>query len=269
MDPTTPAADATRPGALDGWQVLVPGAAEWGRRIAGLLADRGARTVLVPVVEVAPPDDLTCLDSALAALARGDYDWLVVTSPATVLSLSARVATLANRGRQTPSTALGTFVGETAVATLGPGCARVLERSGVTAALVPTGERSSAGLLAAFPEPPVAPPAAGTLGRAGRVLVARSDLASSTVSDGLTARGWQVDDVVAYRTITPDQPGARIRAQARAGEFDAVLLGAPSTVDALVELVGAPAAGTVLGCVGPRTARTATEQGLTVDVVPP
>lgn len=266
MNHPRPPVHAARSGALAGWRVLVPGADQWGHRVAGLLADHGARTELVPVVEVAPPADLTCLDSALTALARGDHDWLVVTSPATVLTLAARVATLANRGRQTPAAALGTFVGDTPVATIGHGCARALERCGVTAALVPTGEPTSAGLLAVFPDPPASPSA---LGRDGRVLLAHSDLTSTALFDGLRAQGWQVDDVVAYRALTPDRPGAELRARARAGEFDAVLLAAPSTVDALVELVGVPAPGTLLCCVGPRTARVAQEQGLRVDLVPP
>lgn len=260
------AAQTTRAGgALVGRRVLLPGAAAWGVRVAELLAAHGAATVLVPTIEVVPPGDLTCLDSALVSLARGDDDWLVVTSPATVLSLSSRVATLANRGRQTPSAALGTFIGETKVATLGAGCARALERSGVRATLVPDGDRVSAGLLAVFPDPP----ASDGLGRPGRVLVARSDLASTTIADGLRARGWVVDDVVAYHTRTPGVEAVTVRTEARAGAFDAVLLGAPATVDSLVELVGAPAPGTLVGCVGPRTARAAAEQGLTVDVVPP
>lgn len=251
--------------ALLGWRVLVPRGGEWGDRVAGLLAEHGAESVVVPLIEFAPPEDLTTYDSAINGLARGDYDWLVVTSATTVQSLSARVATLVNRGRETPATALATLVGDTRVAAVGPGTARSLERLHVTPALLPSGERSARGLLADFP----AADAEVTLpGRAGRVLLPQSNLAEPTLGDGLRERGWDVEVVVAYRTLSGPVPGEGLRDEVRTGGFDAVLLSSASTVTNLVELVGTPPPTTVVACIGPRTEQAARDHGLPVHVVP-
>lgn len=252
--------------ALAGWRVLVPRGGEWGERVAGLLADHGAESVVVPLIEFAPPEDLQTYDSALNGLARGDYDWLVVTSATTVQSLSARVATLVNRGRETPATALATFVGDTRVAAVGPGTARSLERYHVPPALLPSGERSARGLLADFP----GADAGATLpGRPGRVLLPQSNLAEPTLADGLRDLGWEVEVVIAYRTLSGPVPGEGLRTEVRTGGFDAVLLSSASTVANLVELVGTPPPTTVVCCIGPRTEQAARDHGLPVHVVPP
>ncbi|WP_182112496.1 MULTISPECIES: uroporphyrinogen-III synthase [unclassified Actinotalea] len=250
---------------LAGWRVLVPRGGEWGERVAGMLHQHGAESVVVPLIEFAPPQDLTPFDSVLNRLARGDYDWLVVTSATTVQSLSGRVVTLVNRGRETPATALATFVGDTSVAAVGPGTARALERAAVTPSLVPTGERSARGLLAEFPRPE---DVVRLPGRPGRVLLPQSDLAEPTLADGLRGLGWEVDVVVAYRTLSGPVPGEGLRTQVRTGEFDAVLLSSASTVANLLELVGTPPPTTVVCCIGPRTEQAAREHGLPVHVVP-
>ena len=254
-------------GALRGRRVLVPRGGEWGERVATMLEAHGAEAVVVPLIEFAPTEDLTTLDSVLIGLARGEYDWLVITSGTTVMSLSARVATLSNRGRQTPVEALRTFVGDAQVAAVGPGTAAALERSGIGPALVPSGERSARGLLAEFPAPD-ADGSPGSLGRPGRVLLPHSDLAEPTLADGLRELGWQVDTVVAYRTLSGPLPGESLRRDVREGGFDAVLLSSASTVTNLLELVGPPPASTVICCIGPRTRSAALAHGLPVHVVP-
>ena len=264
--PETARPSGGTPGPLRGWRVLVPRGGEWGERVTSLVEDQGGEAVVVPLIEFAPPTDLTSYDSVITALARGEYDWLVVTSSTTVMSLAGRVATLANRGRQTPGTALATFVGETRVAAVGPGTARSLERVGVAPALMPSGERSARGLLAEFPRADDGTP--GSLGRPGRVLLPQSDLAEATLADGLRELGWQVDEVVAYHTLSGPVPGAGLRTEVREGQFDAVLLSSASTVTNLVELVGPPPPTTAVCCIGPRTERAALDHGLRVHVVP-
>ena len=49
-------------------------AAELCQRLAAL----GAQPIRFPTIEIAPPENYTALDKALAALA--DYDWLIFTS---------------------------------------------------------------------------------------------------------------------------------------------------------------------------------------------
>ncbi|GEN81574.1 uroporphyrinogen-III synthase [Actinotalea fermentans] len=254
----TPAATGPTPptpGALAGWRVLVPRSGEWGERVRARLATHGATAAVVPVIEFAPPADLPAVDAAVGRLARGEYDWLTVTSATTVLALAGRAAAVVGGPA---SEALSAVVGRTAVAAVGPGTARTLERHGVVPTLVPE-EHSARGLLARLVEQ--APAGA-------RVLVPQSDLAELTLADGLTAAGWSVDVVLAYRTVAAERPPAAVADDLRAGRFDAVLLSSTSTLAGLLELVGTPPPSTVVACIGPLTAAAATAAGLTVSVVP-
>lgn len=252
------------PRPLTGWRVLVPRGGEWGERVAELLTGRGASATVVPVIEFRAPADVAALDAAVTRLVEGLHDWLVVTSATTVTALAARAAAMTGLA---PPEALSAATAGTPVAAVGPGTARALERYGVTPALTPVGESSAQGLAAEFPAPSAHTDPAG--GRSARsVLLPQSDLAGSALADALRAGGWAVDVVIAYRTVTGPVPSVEVREDMRSGCFDAVLLSSGSTVAGLLELVGPPPPTTLVCCLGPRTARSATEHGLAVHVVP-
>jgi uroporphyrinogen III methyltransferase/synthase len=80
-------------------------------------------------------------------------------------------------------------------------------------------------------------------------------------------RGWEVDDITAYRTVRAAPPAAEIREAIKTGGFDAVLFTSSSTVRNLIGIAGKPHATTVIACIGPQTTSTAEEHGLTVDVL--
>lgn len=242
-------------GPLAGWRVLVPRPAAGVSPAAVALAAAGAEAVVVPLVETVPPDDPTPLDDVLLALGAGWYGWLVVTSQAAVPVLGQRAA-LAGR-------TLAGIVADAGVhvAAVGPGTARALREAGVTPALVPAGESTARALVAAWPALP-APGVDGATGPAQRVLFPRGDLAAPTLADGLRARGWQVDDVVAYRTVPAAPPSAEVRAAWADGSIGAALLTSASTVRELVAQLGAPPAGTALVAIGPTTAAEVERLGL-------
>ena len=102
----------------------------------------------------------------------------------------------------------------------------------------------------------------------GRILLPRADLAGEGLPKGLEALGWEVDDVVAYRTVRAAPPSAEIRDMIKSGAFDAVAFTSGSTVRNLVGIAGKPHARTIIACIGPSTQATAEEMGLRVDVVP-
>ena len=240
---------------LEGWTVVVPRAGAWGERVGALLRARGAVATVLPLVEFAPAADLGALDRALDVLSAGNFDWLAVTSATTVDAM-------AERSVQQGSGSLAELTAGTRVAAVGPATARALATHGITPTLVST-ERSAAGLAAEL----------GLLtgptdeARRPTVLVPHSDIAEATLTDGLRAAGWAADDVVAYRTVTGTaDPAAGAQVWGGAGPH-AVLLTSPSTARAVVERLGTPPAGTVVCCLGPRTAEYARRQGLAVDVV--
>lgn len=289
---TTPSA---APGALAGWRVLVPRGGAWGDRVGCLLREHGARPTIVPLIEFVPPEDPDAVDAALAAVGRGDYAWVTVTSPRTVEFLAQSAAGLARPadhadtdtdadGTADPDRALARLLARTQVAAVGPQTADALARAGVEADLLPSDEHSARGLVADFPRPgpgtdadPAPDSAAPDSDAAApdrpatptgrRVLVPHSDLADATLSDGLRALGWEVDEVVAYRTVPGPTPPPEVPADLRAGGFDAVLLTSGSAVANLVDGLGTPPSSTVVCCLGPHTARDARDRGLDVTVV--
>ena len=101
-----------------------------------------------------------------------------------------------------------------------------------------------------------------------RVLLPRADIATETLAAGLRERGWEIDDVTAYRTVRAAPPPAPIREAIKTGGFDAVCFTSSSTVRNLVGIAGKPHARTIVACIGPQTAETAREFGLRVDVQP-
>ncbi|MBT0993611.1 uroporphyrinogen-III synthase [Cellulomonas sp. DKR-3] len=248
-------------GPLRGWRVLVPRPTAGQSGAAVALAAAGAAPELVPLIAIDPPEETGPLDDALLALGAGWYRWLVVTSGAAVPVLADRAAAA---GRTLAALVAD---GRTQVAAVGPGTARALAEADVATDLTPRGPSTGAALAAQWPPAPPAEPGAGTDAAAGderpaRVLFARGDLAASTVADGLRARGWQVDEVVAYRTVTAPPPPDDVRDDWRAGRIRAALLTSASTVRALVEHLGAPPAGTLLVAIGPTTAAEARRRGL-------
>ena len=106
---------------------------------------------------------------------------------------------------------------------------------------------------------------------ARRVLLPASALADPALADGLRRAGWEVEQVAAYTTVTADAcdlPPDLDRAWATGG-VDAVVLTAPSTTRAVLELLGPPPEGTGLVAIGATTAAATRELGLTVAAVAP
>jgi len=99
------------------------------------------------------------------------------------------------------------------------------------------------------------------------VLLPRANIATETLSAGLLERGWQVDDVTAYRTVRAAPPPAETREAIKSGGFDAVLFTSSSTVRNLVGIAGKPHTSSIIAVIGPQTAKTAEELGLRVDVM--
>jgi siroheme synthase/uroporphyrinogen-III synthase len=148
------------------------------------------------------------------------------------------------------------------IACIGEATAAKVRSFGINPELIPTGEQSSEGLLAEFA------PYDDVFDPVNRVLLPRADIATETLAEGLRERGWEIDDVTAYRTVRAAPPPAETREMIKTGGFDAVCFTSSSTVRNLVGIAGKPHARTLVACIGPKTAETAIEFGLRVDVQP-
>ncbi|MBT1610317.1 uroporphyrinogen-III synthase [Curtobacterium flaccumfaciens pv. poinsettiae] len=201
----------------------------------------------------APPSDPSALDAAVRRLVAsgaagrpgspgsvGDgtnvagYAWVVVTSATAVTVLAGRVAGLPAGVR---------------VAAVGEPTARAARAAGWVVDLVPT-ETSAAGLVQELPDTD------------GTVLFPRSEIAAPTLVDGLRARGIDVDDVDAYRTVgTGDEPITFDTAPA------AVLVTSGSVAREIARRMTPLDPRTTVACIGPGTATDARAAGLPVHAV--
>lgn len=248
VPPHGPTGSATAP--LSGLTVLVPRETPGPDPLVIALHAAGARPLVVPLIRIVPPVDPTELDDALLALEVGYYGWVAVTSAATVPVLVDRAE---HAGRT-----LAAVLDGVRVAAVGGSTARALRDVGVRVDLVPTGRSSAAALLAAWP------PAGDAT---SRVLLPMGDLAAPALGDALTAHGWPVDTVVAYRTVPGPAPEQDVREAWAAGAVDAVLLTSGSTARNLLTLLGAPPTGTLVCGIGTSTEAEARRAGIEVAAV--
>ena len=239
---------------LFGWKVLVPRTKEQAGALSEQLRAYGAVPVEVPTIAVEPPRTPATLDRAIQGLFSGRYLWCAFTSTNAVKAIRERFEEYGLDARA--------FAG-VKVAAVGEQTAAALAAWGIKPDLVPTEEQSSEGLLAVWP------PFDDVLDPIDRVFLPRADIATETLVAGMKERGWEVDDVTAYRTVRAAPPAASIREAIKSGGFDAVLFTSSSTVRNLVGIAGKPHAKTVVAVIGPQTAATAEEHGLRVDVMAP
>jgi uroporphyrinogen III methyltransferase/synthase len=239
--------------ALYGWKVLVPRTREQAGAMSDQLRGHGAIPVEVPTIAVEPPRTPTQMERAIKGLVTGRYEWIVFTSTNAVRAVREKFEEFGLDARA--------FAG-VKIACVGTATADAVRSFGINPELVPSGDQSSEGLLADFP------PYDDVLDPIDRVLLPRADIATETLAAGLRERGWEVDDVTAYRTVRAAPPAADIRDAIKSGGFQAVCFTSSSTVRNLVGIAGKPHARTVVACIGPQTAATAREFGLRVDVQP-
>lgn len=228
---------------LKGWRVLVPRGGPWGDGVAADLRAQGASPVVAPMINFASTKDAAALDTALAALAAGSFDWLTVTSATTVDVLSSHRA-------HVPATTRIAAVGETTAA--------ALTAAGYHVDLVPSEDNSAAGLLREWPEMHGGP--------ARRILALRSEIAKPLLTEGLRELGHDVESVVAYRTIGVPV-SEKIRQDVTSGSVRAILVTSGSVAEQVAEQFGHIPEETLIACIGPRTAQDARAAGLRVDVV--
>lgn len=231
--------------ALDGARVLVPRGGAWGEHAAAELAAHGARPVIAPLIRTAPPRDTAARDATFTALADGRYEWLFVTSAASVEQLAAFLAA----AQRTLPPALR-------IAAVGQSTARAVGELGARVDFVPLGRSSAQTMIVQWT-------AAHDAASTGRCLVVRSDLAAAAVSDELELRGFAVDVCIGYRTVGVDLDPA-VAADLSVGRFDVVLLTSLSVGRELRRQVGTLPASTLIASIGPGTTRDAERLGFTV-----
>jgi len=243
----------TRP--LFGRRVLLTRTAEQAKRTAAALRERGAEPVVIPTIQLFPPEDPAPLEKAAREL--GTYAWAAFTSENGV---RAFFDCLTRQGLD------GRAFGGVRIGVIGPGTAAALAEHGLRADVVAKEFRGE-GLAQAMLEA-IGPDAA----KAGaRVLVARAKEAREALPDALRQAGCHVDVVAAYETrAAPREVVERVRGLLEKRAVDAVTFTSASTVQGLCEALGQDApkllSNVIVASIGPITTEAAVARGIEVTI---
>ncbi len=201
---------------LAGRRIVVTRAQRQSGGLRERLEKQGAEVVLLPTIEIAPPDSYAPLDDALRQPER--FAWLVVTSANAVAVIGERL------------TALGLTAHTLAhlrCAAVGPSTAEALRVLGLTIALMP--ERYVGEALAEA----LADRVSGQ-----RMLLVGAATARDVVPNALVVAGAAVTVVDAYRTVVPADAVERAKAIFEQAPLpDAVVFTSGSTVTHLLDVL--------------------------------
>ncbi|GAB4544019.1 MAG: hypothetical protein Kow0063_37610 [Anaerolineae bacterium] len=232
--------------SLSGLRVVVTRPENQADELCRRLRALGAEPLLFPTIAIAPPQETGPLDRAIARLA--DYDWIMFTSVNGVEQFWRRLEKTGTPGGALPPAYRGK------IAAIGPATAEALRQRGAPVQFIPAEYRAEA----------ILEKIGDVTGQ--RILLPRADIARPALADGLRARGAQVDDVAAYRTVRGDPPPAAF--EALLAGVDVVTFTSSSTVRNFVSLTeGLDYGSPLIACIGPVTADTARELGLPVHVM--
>ena len=234
---------------LEGVKILVTRPQEQNLLLSTKLHNLGATTIELPTITILPPNSTDRLDESMLRILH--YDWVIFTSVHGVRFFSQRLEALGE-----PFDKLK----QVKVAAIGPATAAALERLGKKPDYVPTeylSEKIAVGL--------------GDV-KGKRILLPRADIASKKLPELLRQRGAKVEEVVAYRTVIPEDLSAdRLKSVLNQG-IDVVTFTSPSTVRNLARIVGANELevllkGVKVACIGPVTAEATQKLGIHADIV--
>jgi uroporphyrinogen-III synthase len=225
---------------LAGRTILVTRPADQSRDLVKQLDQRGARTIEAPAIQLAPARS-AALTRALQDLADGEFEWVTLTSRATVDMLRERLASPRELRAK--------------VAVIGEGTGAAFRRWARREPDLRPSTFTTSALARAFPR------------GHGRVLCARADIAPEGLEDALAAKGWSPLRVDAYRTRLPRSLPPEARGALRRGEVDAVTFTSASTVRGFVGALGAVRGTPKVVCIGPVTAKEARARGFAVAAV--
>ena len=240
----------TRP--LFGKRIVVTRTAEQAGTFTRTLEDRGAVCLSLPVIKIVKPKSYAPLDRAIKRLAT--YDWAIFTSVNGVEYFFERLYKLGLDLRELKGVK---------VAAIGPATEKAITGRGIKVDLTPK-EFKAEGVLKALTPRRI---------KGKRFLLPRAEKAREILPHEIRRLGGTIDVAPAYRTIRPRGVGAELKNALKKGALDAVTFTSSSTVTNFAglfkkhELAGL-LKGVTVACIGPITAKTARENGLTVDLMP-
>ncbi|MBU00696.1 MAG: hypothetical protein CME14_05425 [Gemmatimonadetes bacterium] len=231
-------------GPLMGKRIVVTRQLERADSLSARLEAQGAQAILCPTIKVIPPASCAEIDRAISRIKV--YRWVVFPSANSVRSVFRRMLEI---GMSTDRLA------DVSLAAVGPATRQALEAGGATVSFVPdeyVAERLGETLNPVADE---------------RILVVKADIGEPTLREVLARRGAQVDEVIAYRTVTQPPPENAVIELKRG--VDVLTFTSPSTVRGFLEL--GPdwrdvTVGVMIATIGPLTSSAVRDMGVEVQV---
>lgn len=230
---------------LAGRTVLVTRAREQASDLAGILESRGANVVLLPMIEICPPDSFESLDAVVDNPEA--WHWLIFTSTNGVDAFFAR---LASKGREASA------LRATRIAAVGEATAGRLRSSGAVPDVVPEKFQASA-LLPLLP-----------LDQTNvRTAIVRAKEGREEIVDELRARGGEVHVAIAYETRTSKTAVDALHERIARDAIDCVTFTSGSTVKSFFGALGDEerarmSARALFATIGPSTSATLAKFGM-------
>ena len=235
---------------LQGRRIVITRTREQSAGLVARLRELGATPIECPAISIQSLLDPAPLDAAISSLET--YDWVIFTSVNGVQAFTERMSVLGKDA---------SLLCQRKLAAIGPATRSALEKLGCSVAFMPD----------AYVAEAIIKQIGDVKGK--RVLLPRADIARDALAIGLRDLGAHVDEVPSYRTVPGETMGALI-GLLRQREVDAITFTSSSTVrytrdgmlDAgltqaeVLELMSR----TSIVCIGPITAGTARELGLSV-----
>jgi len=225
---------------LENKKILVTRSRQQSSVLAAQLNALGAVPILIPTIEIVPPESYDSLDSALANL--NNFDWLIFTSPNAVEAFAERYKPSLIRAK---------------IAVIGPATAQAVQERGLEVDLIPpryVGESLAEAL---------APDITGK-----RVLLIRAAEARDVVPETLTRAGAAVAIAEAYSNRIPTEsiPALRLLFESPINLPNAITFTSASTARNLVSLLEAAdltlSSSIALASIGPITSQALRNLGL-------
>jgi uroporphyrinogen-III synthase len=202
---------------LQGKRIVVTRAAEQSGPLVAALRARAAIPIVLPLIAIAPPDDVILLDETIRSLGR--FNWIFLTSQNAVRALQDACVRC--------GMTLQKAAGVARIAVVGPTTGGSAREAGLEVSYEAV--RHDGVSLAQELASEV---------KDKRVLLPRSDRSNPELIDTLEHLGATVTDIVAYKTVRPSHLAARFSEAIAEGAADAVLFFSPSAVRHCQELAG-------------------------------